>query len=94
MGKNKDGMVLKISLVDVGRDEMNSHESDLFDSLPGETFVVIDELKKVESELLSNPKRYDSSMVENWTVGTKTIEFSDKEINDILAEFKESYGEE
>ena len=28
------------------------------------------------------------------TVGTKTIEFSDKEINNILAEFKESYGKE
>ena len=40
MAKNKDGMVLKISLVDVGRDEMNNHESDLFDSLHGQTFVI------------------------------------------------------
>ena len=40
MSKNKDSMVLSISLVDIGRDEMNKHESDLFDSLPGEAFVI------------------------------------------------------
>ena len=59
MGKNKDSMVLSISLVDIGRDEMNKHESDLFDSLPGEAFVICnrkpekkkDKIKRLEKEI-------------------------------------------
>tara|TARA_R110000744_G_C19078613_1_gene531012 strand:- start:38 stop:283 length:246 start_codon:yes stop_codon:yes gene_type:complete len=56
MGKNKDSMVLSISLVDIGRDEMNKHESDLFDSLPGEVFVICnvkDDLKGSEMNVIS-----------------------------------------
>ena len=59
MSKNKDSMVLSISLVDIGRDEMNKHESDLFDSLPGEAFVICnrkpekkkDKIKRLEKEI-------------------------------------------
>ena len=59
MGKNKDSMVLSISLVDIGRDEMNKYESDLLYSLPGEAFVICnrkpekkkDKIKRLEKEI-------------------------------------------